>query len=241
MHHPDEDRPRRRIRPPRRRATRFLLVAGVALAALAPAAWANHQFTDVPTASPHHDDISTIGRVGITGGCGPGLYCPTQTVQRDQMASFVARTLRALTPVYRTGVSGMAGTGPLDLDASPVICQTGSFTGTVATFVRVDSTVSLEAAASSLMGFTANIAFSGDGGATWTPAPEWWGSRSSADQAGVWGNAASNAFFMPGTGAPIRFGVQVSRQAGTTDASNGRCRVVAQITYNDAGASTIGN
>jgi hypothetical protein len=241
MHHHDEARRPRRIRLPRRRLTRLVLVAGVAIAALAPAAWANHQFTDVPTASPHHDDISTIGRVGITGGCGPGLYCPTQTVQRDQMASFVARTLRALTPVYRTGTSGMAGTGALDLDASPVICQTGTFTPTVSTVVRLDAQVSLEAAASSLMGFSVNGAISTDGGTTWTPGPEWFGSLSSADLAGAWGHASSSLLILPATGQAVRFGVQVGRHGGTTDASNGRCRVTAQINYNDAGASTIGN
>ena len=209
--------------------------------AFVPAAWANHQFSDVPTASPHHDDVSTIARIGITGGCGPGLYCPTQAVQRDQMVSFVARTLRALTPVYRTGTSSMAGTGALDLEASPVICQTRTFTPTVSTVVRLDAQVSLEAASSSLMGFSVNGAFSGDGGATWTAGPEWFGSLSSADLVGAWGHATSSLLILPATGQPVRFGVQVGRHGGTTDASNGRCRVTAQITYNDAGASTIGS
>ena len=237
----DQVRHQRRIRLPRRRLTRFLLVAGVAIAALAPAAWANHQFADVPTGSPHHDDISTIGRVGITGGCGPGLYCPTQTVQRDQMASFVARTLRALTPVFFTGTSGQPGTGALDLDASPVICQTGTFTPTVSTMVRLDAQVSLEAGASSLMGFGVNNAFSTNGGATWTTGPEWWAGRSSVDLAGAWVQATNSSLLLLAAGQPVRFGVQVSRQAGTTDASNGRCRVTAEITYKDAGASTIGS
>ena len=91
MHNPDEPRQTRRLRLPRRRSTRFLLVAGVVVAALAPAAWANHQFADVPTSSPHHNDISTIANAGITGGCAPSLYCPDQFVRRDQMASFIQR------------------------------------------------------------------------------------------------------------------------------------------------------
>ncbi len=101
MQIPEQERRRlRRIPMPRRWWTR-LLVAGSALAVIvAPAAWANHQFTDVPTASPHHADISAIASVGITGGCAPGLYCPGQAVTRDQMASFIRRGLP------RTGSAG---------------------------------------------------------------------------------------------------------------------------------------
>ena len=91
MHSPDDERRSRRIRMPRRWWTRLTLGGLVLAALLAPAAWANHQFVDVPAASPHHADISNIADAGITGGCGPGLYCPSQAVSRDQMASFLAR------------------------------------------------------------------------------------------------------------------------------------------------------
>jgi hypothetical protein len=100
MHSPETEGRSRRVRMPRRWWSRLLLGGIVLAALLAPAAWANHQFSDVPTASPHHADISAIASVGITGGCAPGLYCPTQAVQRDQMASFIRRGLP------RTGSSG---------------------------------------------------------------------------------------------------------------------------------------
>lgn len=83
---------RRRIRWPRRRRSQLLVVALIALTAAVPVAWANHEFTDVPAASPHHNDISAIRNAGITGGCGTGVYCPDQAVRRDQMASFVVRS-----------------------------------------------------------------------------------------------------------------------------------------------------
>jgi len=238
MHNPDEPRQARRRRLPRRRSTRLFLVAGALAIALVPAAWANDQFTDVSPASPHHDDISTIARVGVTGGCGPGLYCPTQAVQRDQMASFIARTLRALTLVFR---STAQVTGAVDIDATPIVCQTGSFTSTVAVIARVDSWVSLEAAASSLMAFTVNSAYSTNGGATWNFSPDNFASRSSADLAGAWGHANNSTLVFLPPGTTVTFGVRVGRQAGTTDASGGHCRVTAEITYNDAGASTIGS
>jgi len=100
-------RPTRRLRAPRRWWTRSLLV-GAALAALAaPAAWANHNFSDVLDANPHHADISAIFGARITTGCTPTTYCPGDAVQRQTMATFLRRGLG------RTGASGT--TAPINL------------------------------------------------------------------------------------------------------------------------------
>ena len=56
-------------------------------------------FLDVPDINPHTADIDAIAAAGITLGCGPGLYCPTDPVLRDQMASFLSRSLD-LEPSY---------------------------------------------------------------------------------------------------------------------------------------------
>jgi S-layer homology domain len=45
------------------------------------------------TGSPHQADINRVAQAGITVGCSPTAYCPTLTVTRDQMASFLARAL----------------------------------------------------------------------------------------------------------------------------------------------------
>jgi len=83
--------------PPRRRR-RWVLGAALAVTALVtvavPVAWATDIFADVPTASPHHDDINAVFGARITGGCAtgpPALYCPSDPVRRDQMASFLRR------------------------------------------------------------------------------------------------------------------------------------------------------
>jgi xanthosine utilization system XapX-like protein len=93
-------------RLPRTRRRR-VLVALLAVAVLAvPVAWASHDFGDVPTASPHHDDVTAIRQAGITTGCNPPAntaYCPDQPVRRDQMASFLRRGLG------RVGLSGFEG------------------------------------------------------------------------------------------------------------------------------------
>ena len=234
MHDADEIRRPRRIRFPRRRSTRFLLLAGViAIAALAPAAWANHQFTDVPTASPHHNDISTIARAGITGGCGPGLYCPTQTVQRDQMASFIARAMRASTPFFRTAI----GSGTLDPDASPVVCQTGDITSSVATVASFWGHVTLRQGAAGELGYSMQPVISADGGATWSGVPTILSYATSVTNGG-WSNATQAIVVnlgVLGVNPPIRLGIRVARESGTVDASESRCRVQAQVHYTDAG------
>jgi hypothetical protein len=127
MHSPENEGRSRRIRMPRRWWSRLVLGGVVLAALLAPAAWANHQFSDVPAASPHHADISAIASVGITGGCAPGLYCPSQAVTRDQMASFIRRGLP------RNGASGttasVALTGAFQNLATETITAGGSAGG----------------------------------------------------------------------------------------------------------------
>jgi outer membrane protein assembly factor BamB len=49
-------------------------------------------FTDVTT-NPHRWSIKAVEDAGITAGCAPGLYCPSWSVTRAQMASFLARAL----------------------------------------------------------------------------------------------------------------------------------------------------
>jgi len=44
-------------------------------------------------ASPHQADINRLAQAAITGGCAPHRFCPTGTVTREQMASFLARAL----------------------------------------------------------------------------------------------------------------------------------------------------
>jgi hypothetical protein len=49
-------------------------------------------FTDI-AASPFKSDIEWVYLAGITTGCTPTLYCPDGFVTREQMASFLARSL----------------------------------------------------------------------------------------------------------------------------------------------------
>jgi hypothetical protein len=51
------------------------------------------QFSDVPANHTHAKGIGAVARAGITTGCGPGRYCPNETVSRAQMATFLQRAL----------------------------------------------------------------------------------------------------------------------------------------------------
>jgi hypothetical protein len=82
----------------RKRRVRFGLgVLAVAGIVAVPIAWASHDFTDVPDASPFHGDIAAVKRAGITSGktCvppgTPPTYCPGEPITREAMAAFVHR------------------------------------------------------------------------------------------------------------------------------------------------------
>jgi hypothetical protein len=53
---------------------------------------ATDAFTD-DAASSHQADINALAEAGITTGCGPGVFCPEESVTRQQMASFLTRAL----------------------------------------------------------------------------------------------------------------------------------------------------
>lgn len=48
---------------------------------------------DVPTGHPFFRFVEAMAAAGITGGCGPGAYCPNSAVTRGQMAVFLSTAL----------------------------------------------------------------------------------------------------------------------------------------------------
>jgi hypothetical protein len=73
----------------------------------APPACTGTVFPDVPcTGGPFDPWIEELAALGITGGCGGGLYCPGNTVTRQQMAVFLLKALEgsAYLPPACTGV-----------------------------------------------------------------------------------------------------------------------------------------
>ena len=76
------------------------LFAAMSLGGTATALAISGAFTD-DDGIVHEPDINGIAEAAITTGCGPGLYCPTLSVTREQMATFLARALEL--PAIITG------------------------------------------------------------------------------------------------------------------------------------------
>ena len=77
---------------PGRGARRWVALAIVG-AGLAPVtAWAGHQYSDVPPSYKYHKAIDEITDAGISNGCGGGAFCPTKSIQRDQLAVWLKRS-----------------------------------------------------------------------------------------------------------------------------------------------------
>ena len=49
-------------------------------------------FSDVPVDDPMAGFIERLAAEGITTGCGAGIYCPTRSNTRGEMAVFLVRT-----------------------------------------------------------------------------------------------------------------------------------------------------
>jgi len=74
------------------------LIFGAAICLFALSAWAamGHQggsayFPDVSSSSLHNDDIGYLYEQGVVNGFFDGTYRPTTPVDRQQMASYIAR------------------------------------------------------------------------------------------------------------------------------------------------------
>jgi hypothetical protein len=97
-----------RRRPRFHPALAAISVLGVAALAGSTLASASHDFPDVATASPFHDDISAIADAGITTGFEDGTYRPGTDVSRGSMAAFLGRGLTRVG--YDEGSSSAATT-----------------------------------------------------------------------------------------------------------------------------------
>lgn len=78
---------------PRLGRRRWLVIAAIAALVVPAAAFANHQFTDVPTSHTFHGDISDAKNAGLTSGCSPTTFCPDSNLTRAQMTGFLNRGL----------------------------------------------------------------------------------------------------------------------------------------------------
>jgi hypothetical protein len=210
-----------------------------ALIAVALATWSGAAaaapcagFTDVDTSSAFCPNVEWLKNRKVTLGCTVTEYCPTDPVSRLQMAAFMNRLGTALTPVV---LQVDAVPGALDLDLSPVVCQTA--TQNLVDFPRrafLDATFS--GVAGTGVTVAMRVVWSADGGGTWqnvTPAQ-----GITFVPAAQWSAASDLGALDLAVGGTARFGVQVTRNsAGSTDLTGSRCVLRASIGSRDGSSS----
>ncbi|HVF63172.1 MAG TPA: RHS repeat-associated core domain-containing protein [Casimicrobiaceae bacterium] len=203
----------------------FLALAIASASALPAMAAPCAGFTDVDDTSPFCANIAWLKNRGITLGCGPNVYCPSGVVSREQMAAFMNRFGTTFTALQlRVDLAS----GPIDIDANPVVCQTSDVAA--ASFARiafVDLAFSGNATAD--VGLAADLVMSLDAGSTWTDlhaAP-----NRGFVRANQWGTFTDLGFTDLDVAQSARWGVRVSRGgiAGGTDLAASRCQLRVRI------------
>ncbi len=187
--------------------------------------WASHEFSDVPTSAIYHDPVEWIFNRMVTLGCATGLYCPGDFLTRAQMALFMQRLGRPLTPDFLTYE---ARPGAQDIDASPIVCQTGDFVTTPWPQRAVGfAWVSLQISGTGSLLASLEFVMSTDSGVTWTPV----GGQASLAGSAVsgtteWIHLTQVGFFDTAPSTTLRVGMRINRIGGTLDATDSFCKIM---------------
>lgn len=202
------------------RRIRSLFLAAVLAAASSPTLAQNCAgFTDVLASNPFCQQVEWIKNRAITLGCSATTYCPADSVTRLQMAAFLKRFGDAVTPVDLAPVSA-AGASVVPAAATRV-CVTPDYV--VSGFPRraYINAAAIVSAPSAGIDVLAEIEFSTNAGATWTPIV------GSDHYATLYAGAAppNQTTLTPfgqldlDVGQTVRFAVHLDRFAGTAGTS----------------------
>jgi hypothetical protein len=178
-------------------------------------------------------NVQWIRNRAITLGCtSTSVFCPTDFVTRLQMAAFMNRLGIALTPQQLVAEGALAAP-QLDLDTAPVACSTTPQFAVAGYPRRALVDLSLSAQAATSLDVTAVPVASYSNG-PWIPLATLSGRGSVT--AGQWGHVSGVAVRDLNVGESVRFGMQLSRAAGSGDLTGGACQLRVQIVSRD-GAS----
>ena len=196
-------------------------------------------FTDVLATDTFCPSAQWLKNRQITLGCTPTMYCPSGNVTRAQMALFMNRLGKALSPeiLYQFGRPGA-----VTVQSAPpfgIYCQTSDSTSTLDPFYHPTSavtTTTFSGLANNAIAWRSVIVYSDDGGATWTQVPNTNAHRASA-AAGQWSEITNVAATPVYPGAAYRAGILIARDdASTGNFTDSRCQVVVTI-HNENGNS----
>jgi hypothetical protein len=116
-------------------ARRTVLVAAVtalltaALVGVGAMAWANHQFSDVPTNSAFHESISNLVDAGCATGFPNGTYKPTDPVNRQQIARMLNTCGGRLATSDSLNGDSAIGTSNTTMPSSTATLEPGAIQG----------------------------------------------------------------------------------------------------------------
>ncbi|HEX4885147.1 MAG TPA: hypothetical protein VFX05_13475 [Casimicrobiaceae bacterium] len=218
-----------------RRAALAVLAGIAALTAMPAQAQQCANFGDVTDDGPNGfcPSVEWMKNRNVTTGCGGGNYCPQSPVSRLAMAAFMKRLGDALTPIQ---LAVDASPGALDIDVSPVVCQTTDFA--VTGFPRTAyADVAFSGLAPSAVSYAADLVFSTNAGAAWTTFNT--NASRGSSPAGNWGAISDIGARNLDVGQTVRFGVRASRGgvAGGTDLTDSRCQLRVLV-YSRTGAAS---
>ena len=212
-----------------RQAAALVLAASMACLIASPATAAPCAgFTDVDDASAFCSNVTWLKNRSITLGCTSATtYCPNDPVTRLAMAAFLNRLGTALTPVQ---LRVDEASGPIDLDASPVLCQTGDFLAD--DFARVAyANVKFSGNAAGDVGIAADLVVSSNAGTTWTPLNVF--SSRGFVRANQWGMLTDLGLAHVASEQNVRFGLRVGRITGSADLAASRCELRVLVLGHD--------
>jgi hypothetical protein len=178
-------------------------------------------FNDVDQTSSFCVNVEWIKNRLVTLGCTAFLYCPIDAVIRLQMAAFMNRLGTALSGAV---LFEEAQPGALNIDATPVVCQTDDFvTDTFTRRALADG--SFSGSGTSDVGFGVDVVATFDGGTTWVPLASV-GNRAFAP-ANHWGHVRASGVANLAAAQTMRFGLAIGRGGlpGSADLTASRCKL----------------
>jgi hypothetical protein len=182
-------------------------------------------FADVAQSDIFCTNVQWLANRSITTGCDRELYCPDDPVTRAQMALFMNRLARAMLPAFVTRIR--SGT-PIDLGAPSIQCETPDIAGAPYERIAIGN-ATMSALADASLTMRADLAYSLDGGTSWSL----FFSNTSVNRGSIpanqWGNLSHADAVVIEPGEMARFGIQVVRDgAGAGNLDNFRCFLMIQ-------------
>jgi hypothetical protein len=169
---------------------------------------------------------------GVTLGCTAGQYCPSQNVTRAAMALFMQRLGDALTPQYAQSAQSFNG----DFEAERHLCQSPPFLVTGGPRTAFVHSFSHVVNPSATLLLQTKVAYSVDGGATWTDIPGF--GFETTSQPGTSSAVSDGGILDLQVGASYLFSHRFVRFGGTAGVTAVvQCELFAQIGNGRAAAS----